>query len=127
MDKISKSVILSISIVALLFAIYVVLMGAYPYIDRVTNKVKFDPNSWKAQSGKSKNMRWYMIDDLFSKYEINKLSKKQIIKLLGEPDGLNSKDSIYYLLGVHTTIDEHVLVIFFNESQKVTRYFIVDS
>lgn len=60
----------------------------------------FDSEKWKnwEETESTLFLRWEMRNDLIENYNLKKLSKKDVIKLLGEPEN-ESKDNFRYNLG----------------------------
>lgn len=75
--------------------------------------------------------RVWMVDDLLIQYEIESMSKEEIIELLGEPTNtayFKEVNNIVYWLGAErslVSIDSEWLVIWFNDENKVERYEIM--
>lgn len=74
------------------------------------------------------NERVYIVDDLLGEYELMDKTRNEVISLLGAPTETSyfqDKDNIVYYLGNERgfiSIDSELLVIWFNESDRVDKY-----
>lgn len=104
--------------------IVIVLFGGIYYFLislSIINRQEFDSNLWKKETDR----RIYMLSDLEEKYLRKGMSKKEVILLLGSPDGLfpdgdnfTWKNKTGYDLGeVHLDKCDYVLI--FNQKQEV--------
>lgn len=88
---------------------------------------KFDAEKWKTanlNSEENGSMRWDMMNSLRNNYELIGMSKKEIIKLLGEPIEATPKDNFSYSLGyAHSGIDTGILILEF-ENNCVSKYLV---
>lgn len=75
----------------------VILIG-FVLKGRITHE-KFDSDRWKnwTESEAEWSLRWDMMNNLRTDYDLNGMTKNQILKLLGEPDSKTEKEFDYYL------------------------------
>lgn len=83
----------------------------------------FDQGKWLSKPEK----RGEIVDDLIANTDFKRMTKKEIIKLLGEPENLYFKEpnNIVYYLGNERgliSIDSEWLVFWFDEEEKVFNY-----
>ena len=86
---------------------------------------KFDSQKWKNSNlnlEENMTLRWDMMNSLRNNYELIGMSKAEIIKLLGEPDGslTTGNDFKYYLGYSKNGINTGSLTVTF-ENGKVTK------
>lgn len=84
---------------------------------------KFDSHVWKtANLNKEENwsLRWNMMNDLRNRYKLVGITKKEIIDLLGKPDGSTKSEFRYYLGYSKTGINTGILTISFDEKEIAT-------
>jgi len=85
---------------------------------------KFTTHKWV----KKPEERVYMVDDLLDKHGLVHKTRDEIIELLGYPtetEYFKTENNVVYYLGDERgliRIDSEWLIIFFNNSDKVTRY-----
>ena len=107
-------IIVSIAIIALLCIISI--KGRFVH-------EKFDSHVWKtANLNKEENwsLRWDMMNDLRNRHKLVGMTKKEIIDLLGKPDGSTKSEFRYYLGYSKTGINTGTLTISFDEKEIVT-------
>jgi hypothetical protein len=84
----------------------------------------FTPEKWK----KHIEQRVFMIDDLEKDYDLHKMSKNEVVRLLGEPTDstyFSDKHNLVYYLGRERGlfgIDSEWLVIWFDSQERVSEY-----
>ncbi|MGV3530341.1 MAG: hypothetical protein ACO1OO_15675 [Flavisolibacter sp.] len=106
--------------IPLLFLI--VVSSAFLLKGRIPHE-KFNSNLWKTANlnlEKNWSLRWDMMNDLRNKHKLVGMSKKEIVNLLGMPDGQINNEFIYYLGYSKTGINTGSFWINFNEDEVVT-------
>lgn len=85
---------------------------------------KFDSEKWKHSNDTSEDtwsLRWDMMNDLRNNYTLVGKTRKQIIALLGKPDGDDDTKISYYLGYSKTGINTGILTLFFDKDDKVSK------
>jgi outer membrane protein assembly factor BamE (lipoprotein component of BamABCDE complex) len=85
---------------------------------------KFDSEKWKHSNDTSEatwSLRWDMMNDLRNNYALVGKTRKQIIDLLGKPDGNDDTKMSYYLGYSKTGINTGTLTLIFDKDDKVTK------
>lgn len=106
-----------------LFSILVIIIIAFALKGRITH-VEFSSDKWKnwKESEAEWSLRWDMMNSLRNNYELQGMSKDEIIELLGEPESQTQTEFLYYLGMAKKGIDTGTLTIKFNETGKVAYY-----
>jgi len=97
--RILKIIGLTLGIGAGLYLLFVILLVLGPYISNYSNRTEFDSEKWKnwEESEAEMSLRWNMIADLEGDYDLQGMTVKEIIDILGEPDSKNEVEWTYYL------------------------------
>ena len=116
--RIFRIIIWVIGIVIIGYVLFVATMVFSPTVNDYLNRTEFDSDKWKSweESESELTLRWDMVSDLTSDYELVGMTVQEVESLLGEPNQL-SKDSFYYYLGslgidtgtLHLTIENGVV------------------
>jgi hypothetical protein len=116
--------------ICIYFAICFIALIAPKAVDKYANQRPFDSELWKkSDCGDQGNNypRLDMVDDLLEKHDLTKMTKTQIIELLGETADIE-KNSWFYCLGPQGFgVDYDLLKIQFNEKDQVIEYIITRS
>ena len=93
---------------------------------RVTHE-KFDSEKWKywTESETEWSLRWDMMNSLRNNYDLNGMSKNEILKLIGEPESKTENEFGYYLGYSKRGINTGRLTIKF-DNNKVTDFSVWD-
>ena len=86
----------------------------------------FDSVEWKSwtESEMHPNTRWQMSNDLVSRYDLKKYTKKGILGLIGEPNSKSNSEYRYFLGVTGDGINTGTLVIHF-ENDSVIEFEII--
>ncbi|MCA4809993.1 hypothetical protein IF128_09595 [Empedobacter stercoris] len=90
---------------------------------------KFDSNKWKTENLNSENnwnLRWSMMNDLRNNYQIKGLTQKEIIELLGTPENIINNQFRYFLGYSGKGINTGILVLTFDENNKVLNFIVTE-
>ncbi len=85
-----------------------------PMVANYLNQTSFNSQQWKHWEANTEtpSLRWDMSNNLVSRYQLQGMTRNQIIKLLGKPENKN-KNSMTYDLGMaRYSIDVGALYIF---------------
>ncbi|WP_379809840.1 hypothetical protein [Flavobacterium chuncheonense] len=93
---------------------------------KVTHE-KFDSEKWKnwTESETEWSLRWDMMNSLRNNYDLKRMSKNEILKLLGEPESKAENEFGYYLGSSKRGINTGRLTIKF-DNNKVTDFSVWD-
>lgn len=99
-----------------------------PYFNNYSNRTKFDSEKWQnwEENEATLSLRWNMIADLETKYELIGMKDSEILELLGEPNSKSDNEWTYYLGMAGYGIDIGTLHLSFNNG-KVIDYEIARS
>ncbi len=77
-----------------------------PFFRDYKNRIEFDSDKWKnwEENESEMTLRWDMMSDLTSDYDLKGMSVKEVEELLGKPDQEYKDGYAYYLglLGIDT-------------------------
>lgn len=106
-----------------LLTVGILILIGFGLKGRITHE-KFSSDKWKnwEETESEWSLRWDMMNSLRNNYELNGMTKDEIIELLGEPESQHQNEFSYYLGMAKRGIDIGTLTIKFNEEGKVTNY-----
>lgn len=84
---------------ASLYLLFVMLVVLDPYITNYFSRTEFDSEKWKTwkENEVEMSLRWNMIADLEDNHDLEGMTDKEIVDLLGEPDSKVKAEWTYYL------------------------------
>lgn len=95
-----------IGILVIGYVLFVATMLFSPMVQDYVNRTGFDSGKWKnwEESENELTLRWDMVSDLTSNYELVGLTIQEVENLLGTPDQSTKNSYAYYLgsLGIDT-------------------------
>lgn len=98
-----------------IFSLFIAFIIFTPDINNYFNRIEFDREQWInwEETETTASLRWNMVYDLTSKYELTGMTRSEVIELLGPPDDeFEIKASMYYHLGMSGHgIDTGTLII----------------
>ena len=109
-----------------LIIVSVISVGYFLTNDK--GEIEFNSEKWKnwSESEAEMSMRWNMIESLCENHKLNGKTKKEIIKLLGEPQ-IKTNSEFYYHLGMSGFgINTGTLYLEFNKQNKVVKIDVWD-
>ena len=87
----------------LVFAFWCVVFASIFFLRGKISGEKFESQKWKTANMNSEenwSLRWDMMNDLRNDYQLIRMSKNEIVKLLGEPDNKSERFAQFrYSLG----------------------------
>ncbi|MGM1057469.1 MAG: hypothetical protein ACQEWG_16405 [Bacteroidota bacterium] len=105
--KISKLILWAVGIVFVGYVLWVGIMVFSPIVRDFANRTEFDSEKWKnwEESEMELTLRWDMVSDLTSDYDLKGMSVKKVEELMGKPDQEYKDGYAYYLglLGIDTS------------------------
>lgn len=119
-DDVGKDTLKRIRMVALAGLIPVILLLSVLGKNELDST--FDASRWQKQH----DVRVYMVDDLLEHHQLQGMSRKEVLQLLGQPEDtayFKQQNNIVYWLGPErglVRIDSEWLVIWFNRDDHVT-------
>jgi hypothetical protein len=120
-----KYIIWGIATLTILYILFVSTIVFKPHVYNYFNRTEFNQEQWKTwvETESAMSLRWNMVHDLTSEYELVGMTRQEIINLLGPPDNENQKfhTSSYYLGMAGFGIDTGSLIIKFKDG-KVIKY-----
>lgn len=117
--KILRIIGLTLGIGAGLYLLFVTLVVLEPDLTNYSNKTEFDSEKWQnwRESETGMSLRWNMIADLEDDYDLEGMTVKEILDLLGEPDSKSEIQWTYHLGMAGYGIDTGTLTITFDEGK----------
>ena len=87
---------------------------------------RFDSEKWKnfEESETTASLRWDMMNSLRNNYELDGMTKGEILDLLGQPERQDKLEFRYFLGMAKHGIDTGSLVIRFNDQDIVVRFYV---
>jgi len=123
--KYVKTILWTFGVLILGFFIFIGVLTFMPEINSYRDRTEFDSKKWRSweQTVGEPSLRWNMIHDLESKYNLKGMTKTKLTELLGMPDSEATKEIRYFLGMSGHGIDTGSLV-FEIKNDKVLNYHV---